>query len=147
ASGFQLSGGRGTGSYYDSQQAALQVRPRASYDGLRAFKEGEAVIAFGEMVVDAHIFYSNPGHAKAMLVTRYISLPPPDENMIKNASVLGKVRDLMVHKSWTAMKADVAAETPEEISAMAKLLESAKKQKAEPVDTGKLAVVAVHALT
>lgn len=146
ASGFQLSGGSG-GAYMDSHQAGIQIRPRASYDGLRAFKEGEAVIAFGEMVVDTKVFYSNPGHAKAMRVTRFMSLPPPDEVIIKHASVITKVRDLMVHKTWTAVKADVAVETPEEIDAMAKVLAAAKKKnELSGMERGMAALVSVFAL-
>lgn len=146
ASGFQLSGGTG-GSYMDSQQAGIQIRPRASYDGLRAFKEGQAVIAFGEMVVDAKIFYSNPGHAKAMRVTRFMSLPPPDDIIIKHAGTITKVRDLMVHKTWTAMKADVAIPTPEEIDAMSKVFAAGKKKKDIPgIEQGKAALVSVFAL-
>jgi intracellular multiplication protein IcmO len=146
SSGFQLQGGRSTGSYYDNMGASLQLRARASYDGLKALKEGEAVIAFGDMVMDVGIFYSNPGHAKAMRVTRYVSLPPPDENVIKHSGIIAKVRDLMVNKNWTAMKADVKVDTPPEIDAMAKTVARAKKANRKPIESGMVAVVGVHAL-
>ena len=146
ASGFQLSGGRSSGSYYDTMQAGLQVRARASYDGLRAFKEGEAVIAFGDMVVDTNIFYSNPGFAKAMRVTRYMSLPPPDENVIKHASTISRVRDLMVHKTWTAMKADVAVDTPEDMKVVVKTYAQGKKAAISPIESGMAAIASVYAL-
>lgn len=146
SSGFQLSGGRSMGSYYDNMQAGVQVRARASYDGLRAFKEGEAVIAFGEMVVDTNIFYSNPGFAKAMRVTRYMALPPPDENMIKNASAISAVRDRLVHKTWTAAKADVAEKTPDEVNAITKAYTWGKKAALDPEKSGMAAIAAIHAL-
>jgi intracellular multiplication protein IcmO len=146
SSGFQLHGGRGTGSYFDNQQAGLQIRPRASYDALRGFKEGEACIAFGEMVVDTNIFYSNPGHAKAMRVTRFVALPPPDENIIKHAGAITKVRDLMVHKTWTAKKADVAVRTPDEVAAMADFFKHGENDGAGPVEAGMIAVAAIYAL-
>lgn len=146
SSGFKLEGGRGTGSYIDTQQAGLQVRARASYDGLRGFKEGQAVIAFGEMVVDTEVFYSNPGHAKAMRVTRFMALPPPDENVIKHANAITKVRDLMVHKTWTALKADVAVDTPPEIKEITKTMEWARKISRHPVEAGMAAVASIHML-
>lgn len=146
SSGFQLHGGRGTGSYIDNQQAGLQIRPRASYDALRGFKEGEACIAFGEMVVDTNIFYSNPGHAKAMRVTRFVALPPPDENLLKHASSITRVRDLMVHKTWTAAKADVAAMRIEDIDMMAETYRTARKGKVVPIEAGMAAVASVYAL-
>lgn len=144
--GLQLSGDRQTGSYYDNKQAGLQLRARASYDGLRAFKEGQAVIAFGPMVVDTQIFYSNPGHAKAMRVTRYISLPPPDEQMLTSAPQIAKLRDLMVDKAWTALKADVKTETPQEITALNQGFEEALDASYSGTDAGMVAIASVFAL-
>jgi intracellular multiplication protein IcmO len=146
SSGYQLTGGRSTGSYYDTMQAGLQLRPRASYDGLRAFKEGEAVIAFGEMVVDTQVFYSNPGFAKAMRVTRYMALPPPDENIIKHADAISKVRDRLVHKTWTAMKADVAIKTPDEITEIIRTYAAARKAALAPIESGMAAIASIHAM-
>lgn len=147
SSGFQLQGGRGTGSYFDNQQAGLQIRPRASYDALRGFKEGEACIAFGDMVVDTNIYYSNPGHAKAMRVTRFVALPPPDENLLKNASVITKVRDLMVHKTWTAKKSDVAAQKVSEIENIARTLRQGDKIGDNPLQTAMAAIAGIYALS
>lgn len=147
ASGFQLQGSRGTGSYYDNQGASLQIRANASYDGLKGLKEGEAVLAFGEMVVDAQIFYSNPGHAKAMRVTRYIALPPPDDNVLKHASAISAVRDLLVSKTWTAMTAGAASDVPDEIAAMVKTLEAAREAELNRTDAGMAAVIGVYALS
>ncbi len=146
ASSFQLSGGAGSGAYYDTQQANMQLRPRASYDELRGYKEGQAIITFGEAVMEAGIFYSNPGFAKAMRVTRFVALPPPDENLIKHSSAITKVRDLMVHKTWTAMKADVAIETEDEIAAMAEGFDLAEKAKKEGAEGGMAAIAGVYAL-
>ncbi len=144
-SGFQASGGEFS-SYSDTKQASIQLRPRASYEGLRAFSEGEAVITFGEAVIDCKVFYSNPGHAKAMRVTRFMALPPPEENLSRHAGAITKLRDLMVHKTWTAMRADVAVETPPEITALHEGYHIAEKAKADKVRTGIAAVVHVHAL-
>ncbi|MCK6418112.1 MAG: type IV secretion system DNA-binding domain-containing protein [Alphaproteobacteria bacterium] len=116
-SGFKTSSG-GVASYHDTLQAGIQNRPRASYDGLRSFKEGQAVVTFGEAVEDCKIFYSNPGHAKAMRVTRYMCLPPPDEDVMKSAAAITKLRDLLVNKNWTAAHADVSSATAPEIEAL-----------------------------
>ena len=145
--GLQLSGDRQTGSYYDNKQAGLQLRARASYDGLRAFKEGQAVIAFGPMVVDTQIFYSNPGHAKAMRVTRYIALPPADEQMLSAAPQIAKLRDLMVDKAWTAMRADVKTETPAEITALTTGFDEALSANHNGAEAGMVAIASVFGLT
>ncbi len=145
-SGFQMAGGSELGSYHDTQQASIQLRPRANYDTLRGFTEGEAIITFGETVVDCKIFYSNPGHAKAMRVTRFMTLPPPDENLVKHASSITKLRDLMINKSWTAMRADVAMPTSVEIDALLEGYRIAEKADDNMVHTGIAALVQVHAI-
>ncbi len=147
SSGYQLAGGRGTGTYYDNMSAGVQQRARATYDGLRAFREGQAVIAYGEMIMDTNMFYSNPGHAKAMRVTRYVSLPPPDETIIKHAATITKVRDLLVHKTWTAMRADVAASIPEEIEDMMRTFAAGVEKKMDPAEIGMAAVAGIFALS
>ena len=146
STGYQLQGGRSTGGYIDQMGANVQLRGKANYDGLKALKSGEAVIAFGDRVVDVAIFYSNPGHAKAMRVTRYVSLPPPDDNVIKNSNTIAKLRDLMVNKTWTAAKADVAPKTADEIKAMEDTFAKALAAGKRPAEAGMAAVVAIHAL-
>ncbi|MFP4313579.1 MAG: TraM recognition domain-containing protein [Alphaproteobacteria bacterium] len=145
-SGFQMTGGSEFGSYFDTQQAGVQLRPRASYDELRGFKEGEAVVTFGEAVVDCKIFYCNPGMAKAMRVTRFLTLPPPDEAIIKHASTITKMRDLMVNKTWTAERADVAVETPPEIDALNEGFAEVEEKVETLVDAAIASIVHVHKL-
>ncbi len=142
-SGFQGSSG---GNYSDTKQASVQERARASYDGLRAFKEGQAVVTFGEGVVDCRIFYSNPGHAKAMRVTRFLALPPPDDNTIKHAGAIRKLRDLLVNKEWTAEKADVAVETPAPIEALKKGFYIGDNTLTDPVSASITAIIEAHSL-
>lgn len=145
-SGFQMAGGSEFGSYFDTQQAGVQSRPRANYEDLRGFKEGQAVITFGEVVVDCAVFYSNPGFAKAMRVTRFLSLPPPDEELVKHANSITKLRDLMVNKSWTAARSDVAAEPLPEIDALNAGFSKADRDDVVAVDKGIAALVEVHAI-
>lgn len=143
-SGFE---GGASKSYADNHQASVQDRARASYDGLRGFKEGQAVVTFGEEVMDCKIFYSNPGHAKAMRVTRFLALPPADDDMLKNAAAITKMRDLMMDSSWTAMSADVAPETEPEIDALKQGFHIGDKAKdVDVVRASMAAIVQVHAL-
>jgi intracellular multiplication protein IcmO len=146
-SGFQVSGGTEMGSYFDNQQASVQTRAKASYDGLRAFTEGQAIVTFGETVIDAQIFYSNPGHAKAMRVTRFMSLPPTDEAMMKHSNAITALRDKMVNKNWSALSADVAVETPPEIDALVEGYRIAERADTDnKVDTGVAAIMQVYGL-
>ncbi|MCK5374241.1 MAG: TraM recognition domain-containing protein [Alphaproteobacteria bacterium] len=146
-SGYQMSGGSELGNYHDSRQASVQTRARASYDSLRGFKEGQAVITYGEAVFDCAVFYSNPGFAKAMRVTRFMALPAPDENIVKYSSAITKLRDLMVNKTWTAQRSDVAVETSPEIAALGEGFVRNNKESINPVDAGITALIEVYAIS
>ncbi|PZP57390.1 MAG: type IV secretion protein IcmO [Micavibrio aeruginosavorus] len=145
-SGFQTQAGSMTRSYHDNFQAGVQDRKRANYDAIRAQKEGEAVIAFGDRVVDIRMFYSNPGFAKAMRVTRYMPLPPPDENLLKHNESITKLRDLMVKKGWSAARADVSPRTPAELNAMNDGFNMEEAGDMSRLERGILGVVSLHAL-
>ena len=144
-SSLQLSGGMSTGSYADTQQVGIDTGTRADYDDLKNMKEGEAIVSFAMDVLDVNIFYSNPGHAKAMRVTRYLALPEPDETLIKHTSEITKLRDLLCSKDWTAMKADVAMEIPEPIEALQKGYAMGADAYDDPIDHGIIALCDLHA--
>jgi intracellular multiplication protein IcmO len=144
ASGFQTQAGSMTHTYSDTHQGGVQIRGRSNYDAVRGFKEGQAVIAFGERVVDVKMYYSNPGHAKAMRVTRYIALPPPDENVTKHRKSVTALRDLLVKKNWTAAKADVGIATSPEIATVAEALALRTAQDSDPMDRGICAVAGLY---
>ncbi len=144
-SSLQLTGGMSTGSYSDTQQASITTGTRADYDDLKDMKEGEAIVSFAMDVLDVNIFYSNPGHAKAMRVTRYLALPEPDETLIKHAAQITKLRDLLCSKDWTAQKADVNVETPEEIDAIKAGYVMGMNAYDDPIDHGIMALGDLHA--
>lgn len=144
--GAQLHGGVSTGSFYDNQAANIQAYDRADYGDLKKLREGEAIMIFEGTVIDVTIFYSNPGHAKAMRVTRFLSLPPPDENILKHRAAVTKLRDYMVSKSWTAEKADVKALTPPLLEGLDEGYRLGREiAKMDPLEAGIIAVAELHA--
>lgn len=146
-SGFSTEGGSMTRSYSDTNQASVQDRGRASYDGVRGFGPGQTVICFGESVVDVRFFYTNASHAKAMRVTRYLGLPPPDDAAQKHAKNVTALRDLMVKKGWTAIKSDVGVQTSPEIQALADAIKTAQDTNADPIDRGTFGLANIYALS
>jgi len=147
-SGFSTEAGSMSKTYSDTMQAGIQTRGRANYDSVRAFKEGQTVIAFGERVVDVKFFFSDPGHAKAMRVTRYVALPPVDETSLKFAPTITKLRDMMVKKGWTAAKADVSIPTSTEIRALQDAIEiNSHIEDVDPMDVGIHSLVSVYGLS
>ena len=143
--GFQLHGGVSTGSFYDNQGANLQAYDRADYGDLKKLREGEAVLIYEGTVMDVQIFYSNPGHAKAMRVTRYLALPAPDEHIIKHRAQITKLRDYMVSKTWTAAKADVNSQTPAVLETLRSGYKFGAQHDVEALDQGIMALAALHA--
>ena len=146
-SGFSTEGGSMTRSYSDTNQASVQDRGRASYDAVRGFGPGQTVVCFGESVVDVRFFYTNASHAKAMRVTRYLGLPPPDDAAQKHSKNVTALRDLMVKKGWTAIKSDVGIPTSPEIQALADAIKIAGDTDADPIDKGTFGLAAIYALS
>jgi len=144
-SSLQMSGSNSMGSYHDTQQVGIDTGTRADYDDLKNMKEGEAIVSFAMDVLELNIFYSNPGFAKAMRVTRYLPLAPPEDNIIKHANEITKLRDQMVNKTWTAQKADVACDTPKEIEIIEKGYAHASKKCEDVVDHAIMGIAALHA--
>jgi intracellular multiplication protein IcmO len=146
-SGFATEGASLTRSYYDNFQAGIQTRGRSNYDSVRSFKEGQAVIAFADRVVDVKFYFADPGFAKAMRVTRYIALPPPDESHAKHLKAIANLRDVMVKKGWSAAKADVGVAANDELKAIDQGLKTAHAYPdASRLDAGVAALVGMYAV-
>lgn len=146
-SSFSINSGSLTGSYLDAQQASVQLRPRSSYDSLKKFKEGQAVLCFAEVVNDAKMFYANPGKAAAMRVQRYLALDKMSDDITKHIAQIQKLRDCLVNKEWSAEKADISVESTREIDKLADGLDILEPVEAnDPLKTGALALTAMHLL-
>jgi hypothetical protein len=80
-----------------------------------------------------------------MRVSHFLSLPEPDETFIKHSAEITKLRDLMCDKNWTAMKADVAMDIPEEIKSLRQGYDMGEKAYDDPIDYGITALSDLHA--
>jgi len=143
--GFQLQGGVSTGSFYDNNAASITAADRADYGDLKKLREGQAVLIFEGTVIDVQIFYSNPGQAKAMRVTRFLALPPADEMVLKHRTQITKLRDYMVNAKWTAAKADVRAVASDTLQSLAQGYKIGQDIFDDPIDFGIAAVAELHA--
>ncbi len=145
-SSLEMSGSVSTGSYTDTKSVGIDTGTRADYDDLKNMQEGQAIISFAMDVIEANIFYSNPGHAKAMRVTRYLALPEPDEDIVKNSKKITQLRDALFNKNWTAAKADVALPTEDEITALVDGFMLGHKHYDDAIDWGITALSGLHAI-
>lgn len=145
ATSFTTTLGSYSKNYYDSASANVTTRAHATYEGLRSFKEGEAVICYGDKTTDMRVYFSNPGFAKAMRVSRFMSLPPPSETMLRHVGDITKLRDLMVKAGWSAAKADVASPVPEELVGAIEGFRAGYNHFKNPVDAAIVAVAGAYA--
>ncbi len=143
--GYKREGGF---SYGDTQEAKVEEKARSSFDDLKDHKEGEATIIFqANKVYDLKVFYSNPGHAKAMRVTRYLDIGRIDPAISKYSDQFRGLRDKLVKKGWTAESNHMPAETTGEMKAMLKGLKKSREKQAGVVEQGIAALGSVYALT
>jgi len=142
-SGFQRGGPQGGGgkNYMDSQNASVQVRARASYDGLRGFTEGRAVCAFGKSVKEIQVYNSDIGHAKAMRVHRFLPIPPPAEEALENLRLVDGILRRFRNPKWDAEAEPTAANR--DIDAMVEGFKLGREAKTDLISSGIAAVAAV----
>lgn len=104
-------------------------RAKASYDQLKAFKEGQSIVAFGERVVQAKMMYTNPGKIKALRVNKFITIPHPDptgkRGSIEVDAILERIRD----KKWTAANAGAPVKTEQVIINLSGFYKQGRQQK------------------
>lgn len=141
-SGFQRgTNGQGGKGYMDSANASVQQRARASYDGLKAFTEGRAITAFGKSVNEIQIYNSDIGHANAMRVHRFLPIPPPAEEALESLRMVDSVLRRLRNPKWNPAAMQTAP--GRDIEAMAQGFAAAKKQGADFVTCGIIAVASV----
>lgn len=144
-SGFNVNAGSLSGSFDSQQQASVQFLGRASYDGLRAQKEGEAVLAFTTEVKDLQVFYCNPGHAKALRVQKLIGFEKTDDYVIKNLKNIAALRDRLTHKTWTAAKADIETPANPDLQTLIEGVTGATNADLNAVEQGAMALAHLYA--
>ncbi len=142
-SGFQTNTGGLSSSFVGKQDASMQSRARASYDGLRAFKEGDAVVTFGEMLEEISFFYSNPGNAKSMRIQKMLEPPKPDESKLRQKKAINTFIDNYRTRGWSAESAAPKVETEDKIQDMVDGFAAAKKADHSALEQGTMAVAKV----
>ena len=113
------SGGRkqkktltGSKIYEDSDQYSLQARDKADYDDLKGYLAGQAVVCFGDHLVKAKMFKSDPGKISSLRVNRFVSLVHPDPLGKRGSRDVEAVLERFRDKNWTAEHAHAAHDAP-----------------------------------
>lgn len=141
---FQRQQGSGSGGFQDSNQANIQLRARASYDGLRGFNEGKAVCAFGKTVVEIQMMYANPGKPKAMRVQKMLPVPPPSEDVMNSLREVDAVLKRFRSKKWRAeAMGPIAQDTVLDVEALVSGYQTGLEKGRDIAESATFAVVSV----
>ncbi len=140
-SGFQRGPQGGGANYTDSQNASIQTRSRASYDGLKGFTEGRAICSFGKTLNEILLYNSDVGHAKAMRVQRFLPVPPPSEDALESLHNVNAVLNRFRDPQWKAHEPETAPNA--DIDALAEGFKNGREADVPLVECGILAIAAV----
>lgn len=91
--------------FADTENFNVTSRANASYNYLKSFKEGQSIIAFGDRVVQAKMFYSNVGKIRSLRVNKFIAIPHPDPDNKRGGKEVDAILERMRDRKWTAEKA------------------------------------------
>ncbi len=123
-------------SYGEGDQVSLVSKAKASYGELKSFREGEAILSFGDVVIKGRIFYSNPSGIKSLRVNKFIAIPHHDPDNRRSSQGVEAVLERFREKGWSAENSNKPVETSKEISALAKGFAKARKAKAGLIESG-----------
>lgn len=95
----------GQKKFDDSDSYNVTSRPKASYDQLKSFKEGQSIVTFGDRVIQARMFYSDVGKIKSLRVNKFINMPHADPDGKRSSKDVDAILERVRDRSWTAQNA------------------------------------------
>ncbi len=125
--------------FKDADQVSVVSKAKATYGELKGFKEGQAILNFGDTVVKAQIFYSNPSGIKSLRVNKFIAMPHHDPQNRRASPGVEAVLERFREKGWSAEKALPLQQPSKEIAALAQGFAKARKAKSGLLESGILA--------
>lgn len=123
-----------------SDQFNVTSRANFSYGQLKDFKEGQAVISFGNRVVQARVFFSAPGKIKSLRVNRFIPLPPADPMGKLGGKDVDAILERVRDRKWTAQNASPRVANDPVINDLSEVFAKARNAKHDLVTAGCIAM-------
>jgi len=143
--GYTMNSGSLTGGFETQNSASITFYEKIDYGSAQEFKEGQAALAFANIVDEVQIYYCALEKAKAMRVQRFIGLPKTNDYVFKNMKNIAALRDRLAHKSWTAKKADVQTAPDERLATVIAGMESASENGLSAIEQGAMALTHLYA--
>lgn len=143
-SGYKISAGSLSGAFETQDSASVTFVDKIDYGDAQMFKEGQAALAYSNIVDEIKVFYCSPGTAKAMRVQRLLGFGKPDDYVMRNLKNIAALRDRLVHKSWTAHKADVKAPAEPDLEIILDGMKDAAKADLSAIEQGAMALTNLY---
>ena len=144
--GYKVSPGSLSGGFETQDSASITFFDKIDYGSAQEFKEGQAALAYSNVVDEIQVYYCALDRVKAMRVQRLLGLPKTDDYVAKNLKNIAALRDRLTHKTWTAEKADVNSETPQDLQTIIAGLQSADEGGLNAIEQGAMALAHLYAV-
>ncbi len=144
-SGFKMNAGSLTGSFETQDSASVTFYDKIDYGSAQEFKEGQAALAYSNVVDEIQFYYCALGNAKAMRVQRLLGLPKTNDYVFKNLKNIAALRDRLSHKTWSAAKADVKTEPDARLATVIAGMQSATENGLSAIEQGAMALTHLYA--
>ena len=143
--GYQLNPGSITGAFETQTSASITFVDKIDYGSAQEFKEGQAALAYSNIVDEIKVFYCSPGTAKAMRVQKLLGFHKADDYVMRNLKNIAALRDRLVHKTWTAHKADVRADAEPELDIIISGIKDAQTRGLSAIELGAMGLASLYA--
>lgn len=134
------SGFMGSG-FKDADQVSVVSKAKATYGELKGFREGQAILNFGDTVIKAQIFYSNPSGIKSLRINKFLVMPHHDPENRRSSKGVEAVLERFREKGWSAENAFPPVKTEDDIASLAQGFAKARKAKAGLIESGILSLM------
>jgi len=143
--GYKINPGSLTSGFETQDSASVTFYDKIDYGSAQEFKEGQAALAYSNIVDEIQVYYCALDRVKAMRVQRLLGLEKTDEYVAKNLQNIAALRDRLSHKTWTAAKAEAASESLPELDTVIAGLQSAGDNGLNAIEQGAMALTHLYA--
>jgi intracellular multiplication protein IcmO len=143
--GYTMNPGSLSGGFDTQDSASITFYEKIDYGSAQGFKEGQAALAYSNVVDEIQVYYCALERSKAMRVQRFLGLKKTDDYVAKNLQNIAALRDRLSHKTWTAAKADVQTKPSPELEQIIAGITAADDSDLDALEHGVMALTHLYA--
>ena len=143
--GYTMTPGSLSGGFETQDSASITFYDKIDYGSAQEFKEGQAALAYSNVVDEIQVYYCALDRVKAMRVQKLLGLKKTDDYVAKNLKNIAALRDRLSHKTWTAAKADVKSTPSPELEKLIEGMQASGEGNLSALEHGAMALTHLHA--